>query len=97
MFKKALFQKREVRKMDKQRFSVVYEKFTSKDIIQKGIMDNKENKHMCKIEEVCEKLNEQQATISKLTFEKGHLEAKNKRLEKQLQNLKDKIGFDEND
>ena len=45
------------------------------------------------VDELIKKVNEQQEIISKLTFEKGHLEAKNKRLKKQLQNLKDKIGF----
>lgn len=50
--------------MNKQRFSVVYEEFTPKDIIPKGIMDNKKNNHMCRIEEVCGLLNEQQDQIS---------------------------------
>ena len=55
--------------MNKQRFSVVYEKFTSKDIIPKGIMDNKKNNHMCKIEEVCGLLNEQDKEIGLLRLE----------------------------
>ena len=59
--------------MDKQRFSVVYEEFTSKDIIPKGIMDNKKNNHMCRIEEVCGLLNEQQATIEQLREENASL------------------------
>lgn len=55
--------------MNKQRFSVVYEKFTSKDIIPKGIMDNKKNNHMCRIEEVCDVLNEQDKEIGLLRLE----------------------------
>ena len=55
--------------MNKQRFSIVYEKFTSKDIIPKGIMDNKKNNHMCRIEEVCDLLNEQDKEIGLLRLE----------------------------
>ena len=95
MFKKVLFQKREVRMMNKQRFSVVYEKFTSKDILPKGIMDNKKNNHMCRIEEVCDLLNEQQTTIHKLQdlcgesdSENAKLRIENKRLQEENEALK---------
>ena len=46
-------------------------------------------------DEIAQIINEQQATISKLTFEKGHLEAKLKNREKRITELKYVIRFQE--
>ena len=52
--------------MSEKRFKVNYEKFTENEYLPCGLIDMGENSHIYKIEDVCELLNEQQATIQRM-------------------------------
>ena len=73
--------------MSEKRFKVNYEKFTENEYLPCGLIDMGENSHIYKIEDVCDLLNKQQATISKLEEEKGYWKSKAMTLLMQVRRL----------